>query len=117
MGALRVGRGTEEGVDVGPLIDEDQLEKVEELVDDAVARGATVLLRRHARSTAPATSTSRRCSATSPTMRGCCARRSSARSRRCAASPRRSEAIAAANDTEFGLVAYVYTRDLARASA
>ena len=40
MGALKVGRGTEEGVEVGPLINEDQRAKVEELVDDAVDRGA-----------------------------------------------------------------------------
>src|SRR5271167_824793 len=44
MGALRVGRGTEPDVDVGPLIDEDQRSKVTELVGDAVARGARVLL-------------------------------------------------------------------------
>ena len=44
MGALKVGRGTEPGVDVGPLIDEAQREKVTELVDDAVARGARVLI-------------------------------------------------------------------------
>src|SRR6202050_1004711 len=44
MGALKVGRGTEPGVDVGPLIDEAQREKVTELVDDAVGRGARVLV-------------------------------------------------------------------------
>src|ERR671937_199341 len=41
MGALKVGRGTEEGVDVGPLINADQREKVEDLVRDALGRGAT----------------------------------------------------------------------------
>ena len=40
MGALKVGRGTEEGTDVGPLIDADQRDKVAELVDDAVGKGA-----------------------------------------------------------------------------
>src|SRR5271170_1946129 len=44
MGALKVGRGTEPDTDVGPLIDEAQRAKVTELVDDAVARGAHVLL-------------------------------------------------------------------------
>ena len=39
MGSLKVGRGTEEGVDVGPLIDEDQRVKVEELVEDAFDAG------------------------------------------------------------------------------
>jgi succinate-semialdehyde dehydrogenase/glutarate-semialdehyde dehydrogenase len=43
MGAMRVGRGDESGVDVGPLIDRASLEKVSALVADAVARGATVL--------------------------------------------------------------------------
>src|SRR3954470_23507602 len=33
MGALKIGRGTEEGVEVGPLIDSDQLDKVAELVE------------------------------------------------------------------------------------
>jgi succinate-semialdehyde dehydrogenase / glutarate-semialdehyde dehydrogenase len=40
MGKLKIGRGTEDGVDVGPLIDADQRGKVEELVQDAVKRGA-----------------------------------------------------------------------------
>ncbi len=44
MGALKVGRGTEPDTDVGPLIDEDQRSKVTELVDDATARGAKVLV-------------------------------------------------------------------------
>src|SRR5260370_26085850 len=43
MGAMKIGRGTDAGVEVGPLINEDQREKVEELVDDARERGATVL--------------------------------------------------------------------------
>ena len=44
MGALTLGRGTEPGVDVGPLIDEAQLEKVNELVQDAAERGARALI-------------------------------------------------------------------------
>src|SRR6202042_16238 len=44
MGALNVGRGTEPGIDVGPLIDEAQRTKVTELVTDAVGRGAQVLV-------------------------------------------------------------------------
>jgi len=43
MGALRMGPGTEEGVNVGPLIDQAAREKVTELVTDAVQRGAKVL--------------------------------------------------------------------------
>ena len=44
MGALKLGRGTEPDVDVGPLIDEAQRSKVTDLVGDAVQRGAHVLL-------------------------------------------------------------------------
>src|SRR6201999_4426431 len=40
----KVGRGTEDGVKVGPLIDGSQRDKVAELVDDAPARGASVLV-------------------------------------------------------------------------
>ncbi len=43
MGALVVGPGTKEGVDVGPLITEKAREGVDELVRDAVSKGATVL--------------------------------------------------------------------------
>ena len=39
---MKVGRGTEDGVEVGPLIDDDQRDKVAELVDDAVGKGANV---------------------------------------------------------------------------
>ncbi|MGI5451610.1 NAD-dependent succinate-semialdehyde dehydrogenase [Streptomyces sp. CA-249302] len=44
MGALVVGPGTRDGVDVGPLIDRTGRAKVEELVADAVGRGARVLV-------------------------------------------------------------------------
>src|SRR3954466_1457653 len=43
MGEMKVGRGTEDGVEVGPLIDATQRDKVAELVDDAVGKGAKVL--------------------------------------------------------------------------
>jgi len=42
VSALRVGRGFEDGVDQGPLIDEAAVEKVEDHIGDALARGATV---------------------------------------------------------------------------
>ncbi|NMI02294.1 NAD-dependent succinate-semialdehyde dehydrogenase [Pseudonocardia acidicola] len=44
MGALTVGRGTEDGVQVGPLINAKGRDKVAELVEDAVQRGAKVLI-------------------------------------------------------------------------
>src|SRR3954470_17162247 len=44
LGAMKVGRGTEDGVTVGPLIDGTQRGKVAELVDDATGKGAQVLV-------------------------------------------------------------------------
>lgn len=42
-GALKVAAGTEPGVDVGPIIDDKQRDRVRSLVDDAVSRGARVV--------------------------------------------------------------------------
>ncbi|MBB5787016.1 NAD-dependent succinate-semialdehyde dehydrogenase [Jiangella mangrovi] len=114
MGALTVGRGTDDGVDVGPLVSAKQRGTVEELLADAVDRGAklvtgggrvgdtgyffqpTVLAQipDDARllteeifgPVAPVTTFSSD-----------------------------DEAVARANATEYGLVAYVFTRDLQRA--
>jgi succinate-semialdehyde dehydrogenase/glutarate-semialdehyde dehydrogenase len=44
MGSMKVARGTEEGAQVGPLIDEKQRTKVSELVNDALGKGARGLL-------------------------------------------------------------------------
>src|SRR5690348_13817226 len=49
MGAMKVGRGTEDDVEVGPLIDDSQRSKVSELVEDAVGRGAHALVGGHSR--------------------------------------------------------------------
>jgi succinate-semialdehyde dehydrogenase/glutarate-semialdehyde dehydrogenase len=51
VAGLKVGSGLEEGVTQGPLIDGAGLAKVEELLADAVAKGARVLCggKRHAR--------------------------------------------------------------------
>jgi succinate-semialdehyde dehydrogenase/glutarate-semialdehyde dehydrogenase len=43
LGALEVGDGAQPGTDVGPLVEEKALVKVQELVDDAVSKGATVV--------------------------------------------------------------------------
>ena len=64
LGSMKVGRGTEEGVEVGPLIDDDQRSKVSELVADATAKGAKVWWAAARRATA-ATSSSRPSSRTS----------------------------------------------------
>src|SRR5947207_6886079 len=47
IGPMKVGRGTEEGVEVGPLIDDNQRSKVRELVEDAEKRGARAVVGGH----------------------------------------------------------------------
>ncbi len=115
MGALKVGRGTEPGVDVGPLIDANQRDKVAELVDDAVAQGRRGAARRRGDGRARLLLRADRAGRRAPRRAAAGARRSSARSPRSPPSPPRRRRIAAANRTEYGLVAYVYTRDLERA--
>ena len=114
MGALRVGRGTEEGTDVGPLIDDDQRSKVAELVDDAVGRGATTIIGGKYVEGAG--------SFYEPTVLADVP--DDARLLKeeifgpvapVATFSTDEEAIAAANDTEFGLVSYVFTSDVKRA--
>jgi succinate-semialdehyde dehydrogenase/glutarate-semialdehyde dehydrogenase len=113
VGQLKVGAGSEDGVVQGPLIDGAGLAKVEAHVADALAQGARVLCggARHARGgnffqpTVLADVT--------PTMRV---------AREETFGPvaplfrfmTEDEAVAMANDTEFGLAAYFYSRDIAR---
>jgi succinate-semialdehyde dehydrogenase / glutarate-semialdehyde dehydrogenase len=114
MGSLKVGRGTEEGVDVGPLIDDNQRSKVSDLVDDAVAKGATAVVGGGRVDGAGYFFEPTVLGGVTPDARvlreeifGPVAPIASFSSE--------EEAIAAANDTEYGLVAYVFTRDLKRA--
>ena len=68
----KVGRGTEEGVEVGPLINEEQRRKVEELVEDAVKRGAQAASSAASRvDGARLLLSSRPCWPTFPTTRAC----------------------------------------------
>jgi succinate-semialdehyde dehydrogenase / glutarate-semialdehyde dehydrogenase len=114
MEAMKVGRGTEEGVEVGPLIDGEQRDKVTELVDDAVGKGARVLVgaekmegagyfyRPTVLDSIPEDATLLKDEIFGPVAP-------------ITAFDSEEAAIAAANATEYGLVAYVYTRDLKRA--
>ena len=110
---LRVGDGLKGATDQGPLIDAKAVAKVEEHITDAVAKGARIALggKRHALGG----------SFFEPTiLTGVTPQMLVAREETFGpVAPlfkfeTEAEAIAMANDTEFGLAAYVYTRDLAR---
>jgi succinate-semialdehyde dehydrogenase / glutarate-semialdehyde dehydrogenase len=112
--AMKVGRGTDEDVKVGPLIDSDQRSKVDELVRDAVGKGAQAVLGGTARDGAGYFY--------EPTVLA--GVRDDARLLKeeifgpvapVVGFGDEEAAVAAANDTEFGLVAYVYTSDVKRA--
>ncbi|MEY2512924.1 MAG: succinate-semialdehyde dehydrogenase / glutarate-semialdehyde dehydrogenase, partial [bacterium] len=114
MGALKIGRGSDDGVDVGPLIDEDQLAKVAELVDDAVARGARVLCGGE-RVDGPGHFYKPTVLADVPAAARLLREEIFGPVAPVRAFASEQQALDEANDTEFGLVAYLYTRDLARA--
>jgi succinate-semialdehyde dehydrogenase / glutarate-semialdehyde dehydrogenase len=110
---LRVGDGLAGVTDQGPLIDAKALAKVEEHIADAVAKGANIRLggKRHALGGTFFEPTI----LTDVTPKMLMAREETFGP----VAPlfkfeTEAQAIAMANDTEFGLAAYVYTRDLAR---
>jgi succinate-semialdehyde dehydrogenase/glutarate-semialdehyde dehydrogenase len=114
MGALKIGRGTEDGVEVGPLIDEDQLAKVAELVEDAVSKGAHVLCGGE-RLEGPGHFYKPTVLVDVPDDARLLKEEIFGPVAPVKAFASEEEAVAAANDTEFGLVAYLYTADLKRA--
>ena len=114
MAALRVGNGVDDDVDVGPLVEEKALAKVDGLVGDAVSRGAQVLTG-GSRVDGPGFFYS-------PTVITGVAPESELMSTEifgpvAALIPfdTDDEAVEMANDTEFGLVSYVMTENLDRA--
>jgi succinate-semialdehyde dehydrogenase/glutarate-semialdehyde dehydrogenase len=117
MGALKVGRGTEPDVDVGPLIDEAQRGKVEELVGDAVGRGAKTLVggERLSGPAHPGYFFAPTVLADVPDDARLLREEIFGPVAPIATFSTEEQALAAANLTEYGLVAYVYTRDLQRA--
>jgi succinate-semialdehyde dehydrogenase / glutarate-semialdehyde dehydrogenase len=114
MSDMKVGRGTEEGVEVGPLVEADQRDKVAELVDDAVQKGATVRTGGRIPSGAgyfyPPTVLS-----DVPTSARLAKEEIFGPVAPIFTFTEDDDAIRAANDTEFGLVSYLYTKDLSRA--
>jgi succinate-semialdehyde dehydrogenase/glutarate-semialdehyde dehydrogenase len=110
---LQVGDGTESGTSQGPLINEQAVLKVEEHIADAVGKGATVVCggKRHGRggtffeptilsgvTDSMVIAREETFGPVAPLFRFC----------------DEAEAIKMANDTEFGLASYLYTRDLGR---
>ncbi|MEA2189407.1 MAG: succinate-semialdehyde dehydrogenase / glutarate-semialdehyde dehydrogenase [Solirubrobacteraceae bacterium] len=114
MSALKIGRGTEDGVEVGPLIDEDQLEKVAQLVDDAVSKGARALCGGE-RLEGPGHFYKPTVLVDVPDDARLLKEEIFGPVAPIKAFASEEEAIGAANDTEFGLVAYLYTAELNRA--
>jgi succinate-semialdehyde dehydrogenase/glutarate-semialdehyde dehydrogenase len=114
MAACVIGRGTEPGITVGPLIDAAAVEKVQSLVDDAVAKGARMLLGGKALP-GPGHFYPPTVLADVPNSARILVEEVFG-----PVAPIRSfvydaQALAEANATEFGLVAYAYTADLDRA--
>ncbi len=111
--ALKVGDGAKNGVEQGPLIDMDAVEKVESLIADAVGKGATVQTggQRHGNGgtffqpTVLTGATQNMAFATEEIFGPLSA---------VFKFETEEEAIAAANATEYGLASYAYTNDLAR---
>jgi succinate-semialdehyde dehydrogenase / glutarate-semialdehyde dehydrogenase len=114
MAAEVVGRGTDDGVTVGPLIDQNAVDKVRELVSDATGRGADVVTGGSTTGEAgyffqptvlrdvPADAELLREEIFGPVAP-------------VTTFSDEAEAVRMANATEYGLVAYAYTRDIGRA--
>jgi succinate-semialdehyde dehydrogenase / glutarate-semialdehyde dehydrogenase len=114
MGALTVGRGTEPGVEVGPLIDRRERHKVATLVGDAIDRGALALTG-GAAVDGPGAFYMPTVLASVPDGARVLDEEIFGPVAPVRTFESEDEAVRAANATEYGLVAYVYTQDLKRA--
>jgi succinate-semialdehyde dehydrogenase/glutarate-semialdehyde dehydrogenase len=113
MKSLKMGNGLDEGVNLGPLVNKDGRDKVIELVDDALKKGAKILVGGKTPDGPgffyPATvltGVSNDAKMLNEEIFGPVASIQTFKSE--------DEAIKRANDTEYGLVAYLYTKDLSR---
>ncbi|MEI6985753.1 MAG: NAD-dependent succinate-semialdehyde dehydrogenase [Rhodospirillaceae bacterium] len=113
IGGLKVGSGTEPGVQQGPLINAAALAKIQGLVADAVAKGARIVLGGQVHILGGTFFQTTLLTGATPSMR---------LAREEIFGPvaavfrfeTEADAIAMANDTEFGLAAYLYTNDMNR---
>jgi len=110
---LTVGRGTEDGVSIGPLIDDRAVAKASSLVADAVSRGATVTTGGHA---IDGVGTFYEPTVVTDVRPGSDILREEIFGPVLAIIPFDDEddAVRIANDTEYGLVSYVFTESLSR---
>ncbi|MGC0368108.1 NAD-dependent succinate-semialdehyde dehydrogenase [Microbacterium sp. SLBN-111] len=110
---MKIGRGTEEGVQIGPLIDDRAVDKAKTLVGDAVERGATVTT---GGSPVDGPGTFFEPTVVSDVQPGSEILREEIFGPVLAIVPFDTEddAVRIANDTEYGLVSYVFTESLAR---
>jgi len=110
---MKIGRGTEEGVQIGPLIDDRAVDKAKTLVGDAVERGATVTT---GGSPVEGPGTFFEPTVVSDVKPGSDILREEIFGPVLAIIPFDDEddAVRLANDTEYGLVSYVFTESLAR---
>jgi succinate-semialdehyde dehydrogenase/glutarate-semialdehyde dehydrogenase len=113
MGALRVGPGTSDGTEVGPLVNQEAVVKVAELVDGAIAEGARVVL--------GGNRPDREGFYYEPTVLLDVPRGAGILDEEIFGPVApivtfndEADAIQLANDTEYGLVSYLYTTDLSR---
>ncbi|KTS63105.1 succinate-semialdehyde dehydrogenase, partial [Microbacterium testaceum] len=110
---MKIGRGTEDGVQIGPLIDDRAVDKAKTLVGDAVERGATVTT---GGSPVDGPGTFFEPTVVSDVQPGSDILREEIFGPVLAIVPFDDEddAVRLANDTEYGLVSYVFTESLAR---
>ncbi|MFI9485867.1 NAD-dependent succinate-semialdehyde dehydrogenase [Promicromonospora sp. NPDC052451] len=111
--AMKIGRGTEDGVTIGPLIDQDAVAKADSLVRDAVSKGAAVLVGGRAIDR-PGTFYEPTVVSAVPGDADILHEEIFGPVVSIVEFDTEDEAVRLANGTEYGLVSYVFTTDLAR---